>query len=72
MCQATVYLVHGDGESEEIMRDTTRLSIVDGGVQVETFFENPVVVPARVASIDFLKNTVTLTPMSSAQKRGAA
>jgi len=60
MCQATVYLAHEGQENELIMQDVTRLDVVEEGVRVATFFEEPRVVPARVAHIDFLKHTVTL------------
>jgi predicted RNA-binding protein len=59
MCQATIYLVRGD-QQEEIMRNTTRLTVLDDGVRLETFFEEPRVVHGAVAHIDFLRHTVTL------------
>ena len=63
MCQATVYLLR-DGEKEEVMRDTTFLEVTEGGVRVATFFEEPRLVPAKVAYVDFLKNAVGLVPLS--------
>lgn len=60
MCQATVYLAREGQADERIMEDVTRLDVVEGGVCIATFFEEPQVVPARVAHIDFLKHTVTL------------
>jgi len=63
MCQATVYLLR-DGEKEEVMRDTTFLEVTDGGVRVATFFEEPRLVPAKVAYVDFLKSVVGLVPLT--------
>jgi predicted RNA-binding protein len=62
MCQATVYLIKGE-QKEEMMREVTRLVPVEGGVQLETFFEEPRFVPGRVAQIDFLRHTVRLVPL---------
>jgi len=59
MCQSTVYLVRGE-QKEEVMREVTRLVPVEGGVQLETFFEEPRFVPGCVAQVDFLRHTVTL------------
>jgi predicted RNA-binding protein len=61
MCQATVYLAE-NGQEEEIMRDLVLLEPVDDGLRLEAFFEEPVIVKARVSRIDFLKHTVTLVP----------
>lgn len=61
MCQANVYLLR-DGQKEEIMREATFLEVTDKGVRVATFFEEPRFVPAKVATVDFLKHTVTLVP----------
>lgn len=66
MCQATVTLLR-DGQEEEIMRDVVLLEPVDGGVQLQAFFEEPVVVRARISRIDFLKHTVTLVPVEGGQ-----
>ena len=66
MCQATVYLVK-DGEREEIMREAISLVSTPDGIQVQTFFEEPRMVKARVEAIDFLKHTVTLVPL---ERRG--
>ena len=63
MCQATVYLLR-DGHKEEVMRDTTFLEVTDAGVRVATFFEEPHLVPARVAYVDFIKNAVGLVPFT--------
>ena len=48
MCQSTVYLIEGE-EEEVVMREVTRLVPVEGGVQLETFFEEPRFVLGRVA-----------------------
>jgi predicted RNA-binding protein len=61
MCQATVYLVQ-DGQEEEIMRDVILLEPVEDGLRLQAFFEEPVVVKARVSRVDFLKHSVTLVP----------
>jgi len=65
MCQATVYLTQDDQE-EEIMRDVVLLEPVDGGLRLQAFFEEPVVVKAQVSRIDFLKHSVTLVPTEGA------
>jgi predicted RNA-binding protein len=62
MCQATVYRIEGEQE-ELVMREVTRLVPVEGGVQLETFFEEPRFVPGRVTQVDFLRHTVTLVPL---------
>ena len=62
MCQATVYLVQDSGE-RELMRDVILLEPVEDGLRLQAFFEEPVVVKARVSRVDFLKHTVTLTPL---------
>lgn len=63
MCQSTVYLVRGE-QTEQVMREVTRLVPVEGGVQLETFFEEPRFVPGRVTQVDFLRHTVTLVPVN--------
>jgi predicted RNA-binding protein len=63
MCQATVYLAQ-DGKEKEIMRDVILLEPVEEGLRLQAFFEEPVMVQARVERIDFLKHTVTLVPVS--------
>jgi predicted RNA-binding protein len=62
MCQATVYLIEGE-QKELVMREVTRLVPVEGGVQLETFLEEPRFVPGRVDQVDFLRHTVTLVPL---------
>jgi predicted RNA-binding protein len=61
MCQAVVYLAH-NGQEQEIMRDVVLLEPVQEGVRLQAFFEEPVVLQARIGRIDFLKHTVTLLP----------
>jgi predicted RNA-binding protein len=65
MCQATVYLTQ-DGEDKEIMRDVIFLEPVEGGLRLQAFFEEPVILQARIERIDFLKHTVTLAPEEGA------
>ena len=65
MCQATVFLSK-NGQEEEIMRDLVLLEPVEGGLRLQAFFEEPVVVKARVSRIDFLKHSVTLVPTEGA------
>jgi predicted RNA-binding protein len=65
MCQATVYLVQ-DGQEEEIMRDVILLEPVDDGLRLQAFFEEPVIVKARVSRIDFLKHSVILVSTEAA------
>jgi predicted RNA-binding protein len=55
MCQATVYL-----DGKEIMQDVIRLEPTADGVQIMTFFESPLEVPAVVCEIDLLKHRVML------------
>jgi predicted RNA-binding protein len=62
MCQATVYLVQ-NGQEKEIMRDLVLLEPEEEGLRLQAFFEEPVVLRAQVSRIDFLKHTVTLTPL---------
>jgi predicted RNA-binding protein len=59
MCQATVFLAQ-DGQQKEIMRDVILLEPAEGGLRLQAFFEEPVLVRARIERIDFLKHTVTL------------
>ena len=62
MCQATVYLVQDDQE-KEIMRDVVLLEPDEKGLRLQAFFEEPIVIKAQISRIDFLKHTVTLTPL---------
>jgi len=65
MCQATVYLTQ-DGQEKEIMRDVILLEPIEDGLRLQAFFEEPVIVKARVDRIDFLKHSVTLVPTEGA------
>jgi predicted RNA-binding protein len=58
MCQATVYL--GD---EEVAREVTGMTLVEDGVRLTSFFEDPQVVHGRVLQVDFLKHRVHLEPL---------
>lgn len=60
MCQATVYL----GE-DEVAREVTGLTPVEGGVRLTSFFEEPQVVPARIVHVDLLKHRVQLEPLET-------
>jgi len=66
MCQATVYLAE-NGQEKEMMRDVILLEPVEGGVRVQAFFEEPVVLQARIGRVDFLKHTVTLVTAEGGQ-----
>ena len=52
MCQAVVTLAQ-DGQEKEIMRDVILLEPVEGGLRLQAFFEEPVVLQARISRIDF-------------------
>ena len=65
MCQATVYVAQDDRE-EEIMRDVILLEPVEDGLRLQAFFEEPMIVKARVSRIDFLKHSVILVPTEGA------
>ena len=69
MCQAVVTLAQ-DGQEKEIMRDVILLEPVEGGLRLQAFFEEPVVLQARISRIDFLKHTVTLVPVEGGQDVG--
>lgn len=62
MCQATVYL--GD---QKIAEEVTGLELVQEGVRLTTFFEEPQIVPGRIHYIDFLKHRVLLDPLERVQ-----
>ncbi|MBC7259195.1 MAG: CooT family nickel-binding protein [Chloroflexi bacterium] len=62
MCQATVFLRRGE-QKEEVTRDVILLQEVEGGVRIQSFFDAPVTLRARVREIDFLKHNVTLEPL---------
>jgi len=67
MCQAVVYLARNSQE-QEIMRDVILLEPVEGGVRLQAFFEEPLILQARIERIDFLKHTVTLVPVEGGQE----
>ena len=55
MCQARVLL-----NGKEILEDVVFVEFAAEGVYLSRFFEEPVLVPAVVRSIDLLKHTVNL------------
>ena len=60
MCQISVVVEH-DGEQEKIMDNVTGLQVIDNGVLLTTFFEEPLSVPnAIISRIDFLGGKVFL------------
>ena len=52
------------------MRDVILLEPVEGGLRLQAFFEEPVILQARISRIDFLKHTVTLVPVEGGQDVG--
>ncbi len=66
MCQAVVYLSENE-QQNEIMRDVILLEPVKEGVRLQAFFEEPIIMHARIGRIDFLKHTVTLVPLEGGQ-----
>jgi len=66
MCQAVVYLSENE-QQNEIMRDVILLEPVKEGVRLQAFFEEPIIMHAKIGSIDFLKHTVTLVPLEGGQ-----
>jgi predicted RNA-binding protein len=61
MCQATVYL-----GGQEIAREIFSLEPAKGGVRLESLFGEPLFVPGRIRSIDFLRHRVLLEPLQEA------
>ncbi len=60
MCQMSVVTTENEKE-ELVMESVTRLEVRDNGVEVSTFFEEPLFVPGvQVQSIDFLGGKVFL------------
>jgi len=60
MCQISV-VVEKDGEQEKVMDNVTGLQVIETGVVLTTFFEEPLTVPDVVISrIDFLGGKVFL------------
>lgn len=66
MCQAKVYVAQ-NGQEKEVMHDVILLEPVEGGVRVQAFFAEPVILQARIGRIDFLKHTVMLVPEEGVQ-----
>ena len=58
MCQATVYL--GD---RVVAEEVTGLELLEEGVRVTAFFEDPKIVSGRILHVDFLKHRVLLEPL---------
>ena len=64
MCQISV-VVEKSGEQENVMDNVTSLQVIDNGVVLTTFFEEPLTVSDVVVSrIDFLGGKVFLSPDS--------
>ena len=61
MCQSTIYLKRGDME-EEILRDAILVEPCTEGVRIQGLFDAAKIIPARIASIDLLKNKIILEP----------
>lgn len=59
MCQARVLL-----DGNEIMEDVVFVELIQEGVLLSRFFEEPVMIPASLRSIDLLKHTVNLESVS--------
>ena len=65
MCQATVYL-----EEEVVAKEINYLEPVEGAVRVQSFFEEPHVIPGVVKAIDLLKHRVLLEPIAEEGDEG--
>ena len=65
MCQATVYL--GD---QKVAEEVTDLELLEGGVRLTAFFEDPIVIPGRIRQIDFLRHRVLLAPLGKVTDEG--
>nr|HDN00942.1 CooT family nickel-binding protein [Deltaproteobacteria bacterium] len=59
MCQSTIYLKKGDTE-EEILRDAILVESCSEGIKIQGLFDDPKIIPARITSIDLLKNRIIL------------
>ncbi len=58
-------LVRSDEEEKVVMESTVRLVVKNNGVELSTFFEEPVfVADVQVEEIDFLGGKVFLVPSS--------
>jgi predicted RNA-binding protein len=63
MCQLRAVLER-DGKQEPVMDSITALDVVDDGVVLSTFFEEPLkMLGVRVRRIDFLGGTLILQPI---------
>ena len=66
MCQLRA-VIERDGEKETVMDSVTALEVVDDGVVLNTFFEEPrKVTNVMIKRIDFLGGAVVLNPVSAA------
>ena len=65
MCQATVYL--GD---QQVAEEVIGLELLEDGVRLMAFFEEPIVVPGRIRNIDFLRHRVLLVPLEEVMHEG--
>ena len=60
MCQMSV-MVDKEGQQELVMENVTQLEVVEEGVKVSTFFEDPKLVSGvAIKTIDFLSGTLIL------------
>ena len=63
MCQLRAVLER-DGKEEPVMESITALDVVDDGVVLSTFFEEPMKIDGvRVRRIDFLDGLLVLQPI---------
>jgi predicted RNA-binding protein len=62
MCQAKILMLRG-GKEEIIMQDVIHLRIEGDKIWLERFFEDPTSLQAKLVEADFLKHTVTLSPL---------
>jgi len=64
MCQLRAVLER-DGKEEVVLDSITVLDVVDDGVVLSTFFEEPMKIEGvRVQRIDFLGGTLVLQPIN--------
>ena len=60
MCQMNV-MMDKEGQQELVMEDVTQLDVVEGGIKISTFFDEPKLIPgAVVKTIDFISGTTVL------------
>ncbi len=61
MCQVSAIVEKGDGEREVVMEAVTSLEVVETGVTLTTFFEDPLTVTGVVVKkINFLGGEIIL------------